>query len=719
MIFAPQTFGANPPLKTPFDSIIAQYRSATIQRSQLRIHPVQTLRDKIGTKRGSSDTVHELEDSKRQNTKASPGKSIVNPDEAAGVGLASLQTELGSDMDLRTSKLRSEFVPRQDLESMKSELKSELHDNINQVSTRLENLYLSHSAMVGSVNFHGDFLESINTRLQESVKREKSKDKQIEELKFELQETKASLRRVDIKTKENSLEIKSRNLVINRIPEKDGEVCKLSVTTFLKNIIPNFTAEKIANAYRLGKPAKNIVGGMLVKVKDVEHKQEVMSKKSALKNKKELKKIFCNDDQPDECRKSRQKMWLIAKYATSLGYKDFKAKGNNLIFEGRSYNEKELTLLPGTLRIENVVTRSVGLGVGFYGEHSYLSNQYPSRIMMNGQRFLCAEQALYYFKGVICQHEDTSLEIKKMIDPSEMKSLGEKIPTCAEWEIKKEKLMKSILQHKFHQNKHLRSKLVSTGRLILQECSTDMFWGTGQGLDSPNWIKSYNYKGQNRLGHILEEVQENYLPVSTSPIANQSGDVKAADCDTIVRNTSGDKSGSVNSTLVPSASGDTVPVAPTATADNLEVKENLSSGHSDVDSGATGPTSDNEQEVSNRKYTDSEIMEIENISFNTASLNASSESLNSTRRNESVSKVNKWAIPALNTSRLMNSSGFGTKEKRSGLRKLLQAQPGGDSFTSLRHSTPVITMVKKKPSPLKAQHETTEKIKLDQLQENI
>lgn len=671
-------------------------------------------------KRGSSDT-EDSDDPKRQNTQASPGKSIAVAGAISHSDWDTFKKELKSDfvlkpdLDTRTAELRSEFVLKQDLDSLKGDLKSEFHENINQVSARLENLYLSHSAMVGSVNFHGDFLESINTRLQESVKREKTKDKQIEELKFELQETKATLRKVDTKTKENSLEIKSRNLVINGIAEKDGEVCKTSVTTFLQNIIPNFSADRIANAYRLGRPAKNIVRGMLVKFKEVEHKQEVMSKKSALKNKKELKKIFCNDDLPEECRKSRQKIRLTAKYATTLGYKDVKVKGNNLIFEGKSYNEKELTLLPGTLRIENVVTRSIGLGVGFYGEYSYLSNQYPSRIVMNGQRFLCAEQALYYFKGVICQHEDTSLEIKKMIEPSDMKILGEKIPTCAEWENKKDKLMKSILQHKFEQNKKLRSKLIGTGRLCLQECSTDMYWGTGQGLDSPNWLKSYNYRGQNRLGQLLEEVRENYLPASTSPVTNQPSIAKP------IEESTGAVGDSSTCTLVSSMSEGITTSATATTSVNLKDKNSPNSENTDISGGAICPTLDNELEASNRKYTDSEILEIENISFNTASLNASSDSANSTNRDDSMdkSRVNKWEIPALNTSRLMNSSGFGTKEKRSDLRKLLQAQPGGDSFTGLRHSTPVVTVVKKKPSPLKMQHETDEKIRLDQLLDNI
>lgn len=117
------------------------------------------------------------------------------------------------------------------------------------------------------------------------------------------------------------------------------------------------------------------------------------------------------------------------------------------------------------------------------------------------------------------------------------------------------------------------------------------------------------------------------------------------------------------------------------------------------------------------QYTNSQILEIDNISFHTTSLNASRDSQNSSSNEDSLfqSTRSKWEIPALNTSKLMDRSGFGSKEKRDSLCKLLQAQPGGDSFRSLRHSTPVVTVMKKKVTPIKSQHETSEKINLDLL----
>lgn len=674
----------------------------------------------MGTKRNSSDSNPDMEDSKRQNTQSSPGSTAKQ-----GSGESSENAALAQHGNL------AHAVQRSDLDAVAGELRSEIQGKVDNISTKLENLYLSHSAMVGSVNFHGDFLDSINTRLQDAVKRDKLKDKQIEDLTFELQETQATLRQVNKKATDTQMELKSKNLVINGIAEKPDENCKTSVTTFLRNIIPNFSADSIENAYRLGKPAKKLVRGMLVKFKNLESKQSVMVKKSALKDRKDLNKVYCNDDLTDENRKVRQKIRLIAKFANSQGYKDVKAKGNKLILKGRSFNEKELTLLPSGLRIENVVTRNVGLGIGFYGEYSYLLNQFPSRLRMNGLRFLCAEQAFYYFKGIICQYEDTSLEIKKMIDPNEMKILGERIPTCTEWERKKERLMKSVLRHKFDQNPVLKEKLINTGKMSLLECTTDSYWSTGLILDSPNWNKSYNYKGLNRLGFLLEEVRNQYPPADNagnSPILETSGENVGTNSTSRVS----------ENTLVPSTNppANTTPCqGPAATSHhpsvsgngnevNLDAGKIISTSH-DKDSNKkevneivdTESEDVSETSVPTGTYTDSQLMEIDKISFHTSSLNASQDSQSSTGKDDSLfrSSENKWDIPALNTSKLLNRSGFGGKDQRDNLRKLLQSQPGGDSFRTIRTSTPVVTVMKKKISPLKSQHDTKQKVALDLL----
>lgn len=153
---------------------------------------------------------------------------------------------------------------------------------------------------------------------------------------------------------------------------------------------------------------------MLIKFKNPQDKQNIMKKKSILKSNKEHNKVFCNDDLPEETRKTRQTLRIIAKHANSLGYKNSRVKGNNLWHEGKQYKEHELTLLPDFLRMENIRTRDVGRGIGFFGKKSFLSNHHPARLCMNEHHFLNSEQAFFYYKGVICGHENTGQDIKKI-----------------------------------------------------------------------------------------------------------------------------------------------------------------------------------------------------------------------------------------------------------------------------------------------------------------
>lgn len=124
--------------------------------------------------------------------------------------------------------------------------------------------------------------------MNEITEREKMRDKKMEDLAFELLETKATLRGVQKETRENTMEIKSKNFIINGMPETKDEVAISAVVKFLKNIDPNFTADKVENAYRLGQTSGKVPRGMLVKFKNAAVKQGLMKKKSILKKTKNV-----------------------------------------------------------------------------------------------------------------------------------------------------------------------------------------------------------------------------------------------------------------------------------------------------------------------------------------------------------------------------------------------------------------------------------------------
>lgn len=620
-------------------------------------------------------------------------------------------------------------------------LREEMNESVSAVSGKMGELYISHAATIASVNFQNDLVETLNSKINEITDRERVRDQQMNELAFELMETKATLRNVPKETRDNTMEIKSKNLVINGMPESKDEVALTAVVKFLKNIDPNFSVDKLENAYRLGgQPGGKAPRGMLVKFKHPEAKQMIMKRKNALKKHKDCDKVFCNEDIPEDVRKHRQGLRIIAKHANYLGYQNTRVKGNGIWHEGRMYKESELSLLPDYLKLENIRTRDIGHGIGFFGKESFLSNHHPARFTMDEHRFLNSEQAFFYYKAIVCGHERTGLDIKKMLDPAEIKKLGEKIPTCQEWETKKVRVMKSVVTHKFEQNKDLRDKLVRTGTKPLLECATDLFWGTGWVIDSPKWSDFTDYPGQNNMGKILENIRENYLPVTamfdlgalpsdhnkgqnltSTPMGNQS--MKSSkkrrmpsQCSNppakqavveISGEGEGAKGGSSESTPLEQKPEDIQPAENRLTGINVE-----------------GMQTEEADPVKTQKeqLTNSQVLEVEEMTFSDT-LYQSYDAKNVTNKDGSlnIDKIRSWGLPALNTSRLMEITGYGTDGAREKLRKLLAAQNTGESYIDIdpHKSTPVETITRKTLVAARQAKPVSEKKKLDLLLEKV
>lgn len=124
-------------------------------------------------------------------------------------------------------------------------LREEMNESVGAVSGKMGELYISHAAMIASVNFQNDFVEMLNSKINEITDCERARDKQLNEMAFELIETKATLRNVQKETRVNTMEIKSKNLIINGMPESKDEVAISAVVKFLKNIDSNFSAEML------------------------------------------------------------------------------------------------------------------------------------------------------------------------------------------------------------------------------------------------------------------------------------------------------------------------------------------------------------------------------------------------------------------------------------------------------------------------------------------
>lgn len=185
-----------------------------------------------------------------------------------------------------------------------------------------------------------------------------------------------------------------------------------------------------------------------------------------------MKKVFCNEDLSEERRVLRQEKREIVKFAVTNGFPDARVVGEKIVINGVTYQENELGLLPDKLKMENIRTRQIGSGIGFFSKHSYLSNFFLAKLVVNGQRFVHSEQAYQYIKALICGRDDIAKSIKSCTDPKKIKRYGDKADTKPEWEERKYDTMKCILTAKFVQNEQLREKLISTG--------TTLYWNVPQ-----------------------------------------------------------------------------------------------------------------------------------------------------------------------------------------------------------------------------------------------
>lgn len=132
----------------------------------------------------------------------------------------------------------------------------------------------------------------------------------------------------------------------------------------------------------------------------------------------------------------------------------------------------------------------------FQGEHRFLSNFYPSVIMIDGWRYPTLEHA---FQAAKTNDLDEKKAILEAETPGKAKKLGQTVTTRSEWESVKIGTMRDLLRKKFIEDP-LRSRLIETGDEELFEGNKwkDRFWGVD--LD--------NGQGENWLGKLLMGVRD-------------------------------------------------------------------------------------------------------------------------------------------------------------------------------------------------------------------
>lgn len=136
----------------------------------------------------------------------------------------------------------------------------------------------------------------------------------------------------------------------------------------------------------------------------------------------------------------------------------------------------------------------------FFGVARFLSNFYPSPIIIHSEEYPTVEHAFqaYKFTDKRCREI-----IQLAATPRKAKELGRRFTLRDDWETIKFRVMFHMLKEKFRQNEDLAIRLQNTGNSILIEGNTwhDNIWG------NCTCFECRNIKGQNYLGRMLMEVR--------------------------------------------------------------------------------------------------------------------------------------------------------------------------------------------------------------------
>ena len=141
----------------------------------------------------------------------------------------------------------------------------------------------------------------------------------------------------------------------------------------------------------------------------------------------------------------------------------------------------------------------------------YLSNWYPSQIVVDGIKFSSVEQYIMYKKCEVFGDLDSAKKVLATEDTKLQQTIGRNASGYISnmWAGMRQVIVLRGLFAKFSQNADLKQKLLDTDDAYLVECArTDKVWACGRRLDDDRRFDASQWDGENILGFALMEVRE-------------------------------------------------------------------------------------------------------------------------------------------------------------------------------------------------------------------
>lgn len=154
-------------------------------------------------------------------------------------------------------------------------------------------------------------------------------------------------------------------------------------------------------------------------------------------------------------------------------------------------------------------------------DNEEFSNFYPCRFKVEGVMYNCVEQYMMSRKALLFGDAKIFRDILDECDPGKIKALGRQIRGFDSdvWDRCKWEIVYNGNYAKYSQNAGLRNKLIGTGSATLAEASPkDKIWGIGLDCGDPLAKQPDQWKGENLLGRILEEIRGELIRSGSSCI---------------------------------------------------------------------------------------------------------------------------------------------------------------------------------------------------------
>lgn len=153
--------------------------------------------------------------------------------------------------------------------------------------------------------------------------------------------------------------------------------------------------------------------------------------------------------------------------------------------------------------------------IGFwheYDEYGCFSNWYKADFEYAGKNYSSVEQFMMYHKLMTFRQYELADKVMATDDPAEAKKIGRtKFKNFDDklWTRISTPIVKRGVRAKFEQNPELSKILLSTGNVVLAECSPyDQVWGIGLSPNDERIYDTSQWQGKNKLGRILMIVRE-------------------------------------------------------------------------------------------------------------------------------------------------------------------------------------------------------------------